>query len=218
MDEGYALLRRGMVERQLRWRGIKDEKVLSSMESVPRHLFVPLSLEGYAYEDSPLPIEEGQTISQPYIVALMIQAAEVTSESRVLEIGTGSGYAAAVLSRIVKEVYTVERIETLAVKAKERFASLNYENIFVKIGDGTLGWAEKGLFDAIIVTAGAPVVPHSLQDQLKSGGRLVVPVGNAFMQELKRYRKGEGLLTAETLEFVRFVPLIGKEGWKAKEE
>ena len=204
-----------MVEDQLKRRGINDPLTLRSMLEVPRHMFVPPELIEYAYEDGPLPIGENQTISQPYIVALMTQAAELDPNCKVLEIGTGSGYAAAILSRICKDVYSIERISSLAKRAQAVFKELGYDNIQVLVGDGTLGWPEKGPFDAIIVTAGAPVVPESLRNQLKTGGRLVIPVGDAISQELWRYRRGaDGKFTQELLEYVRFVPLIGKEGWE----
>ncbi len=203
-----------MVEQQIAKRGIKDPATLKSMRTVPRHLFVPDHLRESAYEDRPLPIAAGQTISQPYIVGLMTEAAELKSDIDVLEIGTGSGYAAAVLSRIVKEVYTVERIPELAEKAEAAFKEAGYDNIHVKVANGTLGWPEHGPYDAILVTAGAPTAPESLIDQLKIGGRLVIPVGDSVSQQLVRYRKNvDGSLDQEILEYVRFVPLIGEEGW-----
>lgn len=214
MGTDFDDLRKKMVDWQLAPRGIKSPQVLEAMSKVPRHLFVPPELSMHAYADSPLPIGEGQTISQPYIVALMSDAAELDSNSRVLEIGTGSGYAAAVLASFVQEVYTVERIPELAEQAIERFENLRYKNIHVKIDDGTLGWPEKGPFDAIIVTAGAPIVPSSFIDQLKVNGRLIIPVGDAMSQQLVRLRKlPSGEYHKEFLEYVRFVPLIGKDGW-----
>ncbi|MGA8164661.1 MAG: protein-L-isoaspartate(D-aspartate) O-methyltransferase [Waddliaceae bacterium] len=211
----YVEKRKQMVEYQLIPRDIHDPATLESMAAVPRHCFVPSKLHHYAYEDGPLEIGYGQTISQPYIVALMTQAAEVESSSHVLEIGTGSGYAAAILSLIVQEVYTVERIPQLATQAQERFAQLGYDNIHVKVANGTLGWPEKAPFDAIIVTAGAPVIPESLLEQLKPAGRMVIPVGDAFSQELVRIRKSlTGKDHHEFLGPVRFVPLIGEEGWE----
>ncbi len=204
-----------MVERQLIPRGIHDVSVLESMNKVPRHLFVPNSLSHYAYEDGPLKIGHGQTISQPYIVALMSQAAEIDSSCIVLEIGTGSGYGAAVLSLIAKDVYTIERVPELAEEARKRFSSLGYSNIHLKIANGTLGWPEEGPFDAILVTAGGPEIPKSLFKQLKPNGRLVIPVGDLSSQELMRVRKlGSGEVTVENLCPVRFVPLIGEEGWQ----
>ena len=212
MDD-FDRKRLAMVEKQIKPRGVKDPFVLNAMKIIPRHEFVPAPLRENSYEDAPLPIGEGQTISQPYIVALMAEAAEIKPNDKVLEIGTGSGYAAAIISNIAKQVYTIERIESLGKAAIERFKKLGLENIEVKIGDGTLGWQEKGPFDAIIVTAGAPVVPSSLIAQLKEGGRLIIPVGDALVQSLLRIRKKEGALIQEILEMVRFVPLIGKEGW-----
>lgn len=212
MDD-LAQKRFDMVEKQIKARGIKNPLVLEALKKVPRHKCIPPSLLEAAYEDTPLPISHGQTISQPYIVAVMVEAAEIKPGDVVLEIGTGSGYAAAVVAEIAKQVYTVERVELLGIEAIERFKKLGYNNIEVKIGDGTLGWPEKGPFDAIIVTAGAPVIPSSLTKQLKEGGRLIIPVGDAIMQHLLRIRKKNGRLIQEILDAVRFVPLIGKEGW-----
>ena len=207
--------RKKMVETQLIPRSITDAATLESMSKVPRHLFVPEEIIDYAYEDGPLKIGHGQTISQPYIVALMTQAAQLTPSSKVLEIGTGSGYAAAVLSRIVQEVYTIERIPELAEQAREKLASIGYDNVKVKLANGTLGWPEMGPFDAIIVTAGGPEVPKSLLNQLETDGRLVIPVGSHFSQELVRVRNlGSGEYVQEFLGAVRFVPLIGEEGWE----
>lgn len=207
-------MRREMVERQLVRRGIDDEETLRSMAAVPRHLFVPPAMAADAYRDSPLLIGKGQTISQPYIVALMTQSAECDCNSKVLDIGTGSGYAAAVFAHFCREVYSVERIPELAEEAKERLKRLGYSNVEVSTGDGTLGWKEHAPYDAIVVTAGAPVIPHSLIGQLKVGGRLIIPVGDSTMQKLLRYRKeGEDEMKEELLEYVRFVPLIGREGW-----
>ena len=215
MDSRESILRKRMVDEQIKPRGIHDSATIKSMLEVPRHAFVPVELLPMAYNDGPLPIGDGQTISQPYIVALMTQAAELKPDSSVLDIGTGSGYAAAVLSRIVKEVCTIERIGSLSQNAEAKFKELGYSNIHTKVGDGTLGWSEKAPFDAIIVTAGAPVIPESLLGQLKVGGRLIIPVGDAFSQQLLRYRKGaDNKFTREILEYVRFVPLIGKEGWE----
>lgn len=205
--------RQWMVE-GLKREGISDEAVLAGIQAVPRHFFVPRELSDYAYDDEALRIEEGQTISQPYIVALMAQALKLKSGDRVLEIGTGSGYSAAVLSRLAARIYTIERHEMLAVQARERFERLNYRNIEVRLGDGTKGWPEKAPFEAILVTAGGPQVPASLEGQLKVGGRLVMPVGAEKMQELIRVRrKGEQDYREESLGLVRFVPLIGEEGW-----
>lgn len=201
-----------MVEQQIRRRGISDPATLQAMREVPRHLFVPPDVLQYAYDDSPLPIGLHQTISQPYIVALMTQSAALTPDAVVLDIGTGSGYAAAVLSHIVQKVYSIERIPELADRAA--LLLKDYENIEVTAGDGTLGWPEKAPFDAIIVTAGAPVVPESLLKQLKEGGRLIIPVGDSLSQRLLRLRKtAAGRFTREIIEHVRFVPLVGEEGW-----
>lgn len=211
----FADKRMKMLELDLEPRGIDDAATLASMGLVPRHRFVPEDLQNYAYADGPLAIGQGQTISQPYIVALMTQSAELKPDSNVLEIGTGSGYAAAVLSRIVREVYTVERIPELAKSAEVRYRELGYGNIHVKIDDGTLGWPEHAPYDAIIVTAGAPSLPESLIEQLKPGGRMVIPVGDSLSQELIRVRKNEdGEVFREFLGHVRFVPLIGEQGWR----
>jgi protein-L-isoaspartate(D-aspartate) O-methyltransferase len=213
----FAELRREMVDAQLVARGIRDPAVLQAMSTVPREAFVPADQVQFAYADAPLPIGQGQTISQPYIVALMTEALEVTPDDRVLEIGTGSGYAAAVLSRIVKEVCTVERRPELARAAEARFQQLGYHNIHVHTGDGTLGWTERAPYDGIVVTAGGPAIPEPLLDQLEQGGHLVTPVGpRPDLQELIRVRRsGEGAYRQENLGRVRFVPLVGEAGWKA---
>jgi protein-L-isoaspartate(D-aspartate) O-methyltransferase len=204
-----------MVERQIAARGVSDPRVLEAMRQVPREAFVASGLEEFAYEDSPLPIAEGQTISQPYIVALMIERADLRPGERVLEIGTGSGYAAAVLAHIAAEVYTVERHGALAQAAKRRLARLGYRNVEVRCGDGTLGWPEAAPFDAIIVTAGGPEIPESLRTQLKVGGRLVIPIGSLHDEQrlVKIVRDGEHAFREEDLGPVRFVPLIGEHGW-----
>ncbi|MCL6634921.1 MAG: protein-L-isoaspartate(D-aspartate) O-methyltransferase [Peptococcaceae bacterium] len=202
-----------MVELQLVPRGISSEPVLQAMLAVPRHCFVPPRLQAHAYYDGPLAIGEGQTISQPFVVALMIEALEPAPAHRVLEVGTGSGYAAAVLSRIVSMVYTIERFESLAGEARSRFRALNYANIRVRVGDGTKGWPEEAPFDGIVVSAGAPSVPGSLCDQLKPGGCLVIPVGDRRCQELLRVRRTDGGFARENLGPVHFVPLVGEEGW-----
>lgn len=207
--------REWMVETQLKGRGITDEAVLRSMLIVPRHKFVLKEKQEYAYFDNALEIEEGQTISQPYIVAIMAQALELKASDKVLEIGTGSGYYAAILSRIAAYIFTIERQEILTDLAKERFNKLGYMNIEVRIGDGTLGWTERAPFDAILVTAGGPVIPDSLINQLAVGGRLVIPVGDKRDQSLMRVKKTEtSELIKENLGSVRFVPLIGQKGWK----
>jgi len=208
------LLRARLVE-QIRAAGIHDERVLEAIGSVPRHVFVPGFPSEAAYEDRPLPIEGGQTISQPYIVALMIQAAQITPADRVLEIGTGSGYGAAVMSRIAREVFSVERLEPLADGARARLVELGFENVQVRCGDGTLGWQEHAPYDAIVVTAGGPGVPESLRKQLAVGGRLVIPVGEApsFQTLVRVTRQAEDRYRYEEIEYVRFVALIGAEGW-----
>jgi protein-L-isoaspartate(D-aspartate) O-methyltransferase len=212
----FGAQRRRMVNTQLAARGIRDPDVLEAMSTVPREAFVAADQAPFAYADSALPIGQEQTISQPYIVALMTEALELAGDERVLEIGTGSGYAAAVLSRIAKEVYTVERHLKLARAAGARFRHLGYDNIHVNVGDGTLGWAEHAPYDAIIVTAGAPEIPELLLDQLEVGGRLVIPVGpTRNLQELMRLRRSsDGDFKRENLGGVRFVPLVGEAGWQ----
>jgi protein-L-isoaspartate(D-aspartate) O-methyltransferase len=207
--------RRRMVQHQLAARGISDPLVLAAMGKVPRERFVPARRAGLAYRDGPLPIGEGQTISQPYIVALMTQVARLTRTDRVLEIGTGSGYSAAVLAEIVAEVYTVERLAGLAEGARQRLAALGYANVHVLVGDGTLGWPEHAPYDAIIATAGGPRPPRALLDQLAIGGRLVIPVGpDQYEQTLVRIvRAAADDYRREALEPVAFVPLIGTQGW-----
>lgn len=203
-----------MIQTQLIGRDIIDEAVINSMLIVPRHKFVAEDKREYAYYDTALEIEAGQTISQPYIVALMAQSLELKASDNVLEIGTGSGYSAAILSRIAAQVYTIERHDILAKSAKERFQNQGYDNINVRVGDGTLGWAEKAPFQAILVTAGGPVIPDSLIGQLAVGGRLVMPVGDKEEQKLLRVKKtASSELIKENLGLVRFVPLIGTEGW-----
>ncbi len=202
-----------MVKYQLKVRGIKDERVLSAMESVPRHLFVDDSLRDRAYEDGALSIGEGQTISQPYMVAIMTELLELKGDERVLEIGTGSGYQSAVLSLLSSEVFTTERIKSLAVTVQERFLRLGYTNIHVVVGDGTFGLPEQAPFDAIIVTAAAPDIPDTYVNQLKVNGRLVIPVGSRYSQQLYQVRKtSSGISTSKSTSCV-FVPLIGEYGW-----
>jgi protein-L-isoaspartate(D-aspartate) O-methyltransferase len=204
-----------MVDKQLSRQGIRDPAVLQAMRTVPREAFVSADLTEGAYDDGPLPIGEGQTISQPYIVAFMIAAAAPKAGDRALEIGTGSGYSAAVLASIVKEVLTVERIPTLVAAASRRLADLGYQNVHVFCGDGTLGWPEHAPYDVIIVTAGGPRVPPTLLAQLAVGGRLIMPVGSEpCLQQLVRVsRRADGVLIEEQLEAVAFVPLIGDQGW-----
>lgn len=204
-----------MIQEHLRGRGIRDRAVLKAMRDVPREAFVNERFLDRAYGDHPLPIAEGQTISQPYIVAYMTEALELKKTDRVLEIGTGSGYAAAVLSRIVTMVHTVERLGRLVDEAGQRLTSLGYDNIVIHEGDGTLGWPEYAPYDAIVVTAGAPEVPKSLLEQLATGGRLVIPVGRSCeVQDLIRVRRlPDQEFRSEHLCGVRFVPLIGAGGW-----
>jgi len=212
-------LRGDIVEHQIAARSVRSEAVLGALRKVPREAFLPERLAEFAYEDSPLPIAAGQTISQPYIVALMTEALELKGDERVLEIGTGSGYAAAVLAEIAAEVYTVERIGELAEKAAATLDALGYRNVHVVHGDGTLGWAAAAPYDAIIVAAGGPTVPESLKEQLKVGGRLVMPVGaDPRAQELVRVtRISKEQFKSEDIADVRFVPLVGKEGWTPAE-
>lgn len=214
-EEDYARERKKMVEQQIMARGVKDKKVLDAMEKVPRHMFVPEGYRRYSYYDQPLPIGLGQTISQPYIVALMTEMLDVDNDDIVLEIGTGSGYQAAVLSTIVKEIYTIEIIEALGLRAEESLKNLGYDNVNVKISDGSLGWPDKGPFDAIIVTAAAEKIPDPLINQLKPGGRMVIPVNNTFYsQDLLIVEKDDaGNIDAKKTIPVRFVPLV--EGEKA---
>jgi protein-L-isoaspartate(D-aspartate) O-methyltransferase len=213
---GIAERRVEMVRSQLRARGVSDPAVLEAMARIPREAFVDPGLLEFAYEDAPLPILEGQTISQPYIVAAMTEALNLQPDDRVLDVGTGSGYAAAVLSRIVREVYTIERYAGLAKAARAVFERLGYDNIHLRVGDGTLGWPGEAPFDAIMVAAGGPGVPKALLDQLALGGRLVIPVGDTPReQELVRLEKDpEGKLRQERLGHVRFVPLVGDQGWQ----
>ncbi len=202
-----------MVETQLRKRGIKDPLVLDAMGRVPRHEFVPPEYGEKAYLDGPLPIGTGQTISQPYMVAVMTESLRLQGGDKVLEIGTGSGYQTAILAEIAGEVYSVERHKDLALKAEKILNDLGYANTHIKVGDGTLGWKEKAPFDGIIVTAGAPFVSQALKDQLTDGGRLVIPVGSRWSQELLRITKEGDSFFQEDLLGCVFVPLVGEEGW-----
>lgn len=203
-----------MVERQIEARGIKDAHVLEVMRQIPRHQFVPTDNVRRAYMDNPLPIGAGQTISQPYIVALMTSELVLNGSEKILEIGTGSGYQAAVLSKLALVVHTVERMPKLAERARSVLESLGYNNVFVHVGDGTLGWPEEAPFDRIIATAAAPKVPPPLLDQLRIGGRLIIPVGSRWRQVLELWTREEnGYLKNEILPVV-FVPLLGEEGWQ----
>jgi protein-L-isoaspartate(D-aspartate) O-methyltransferase len=209
-----------MITRDIEGRGVQDVLVLAAMRKVPREAFVPEELRKFAYDDSPLPIGCEQTISQPYIVAFMIEALQLKGGERVLEIGTGSGYAAAVLSQIAGAVYTVERLKPLAKQAGATLAALGYANVHVRQGDGTLGWPEHAPYDGIVVAAGGPQVPEALKQQLAIGGRLVIPVGaNEDTQRLVRVvRLSETEFSPEEICSVRFVPLIGAQGWTAAQE
>ena len=213
-DPGFEAMRRSMVEEQLMSRGISDKIVLDAFRKVPRHEFIPEKLWQNAYNDYPLPIGENQTISQPYMVALMTECLRLKGHEKILEVGTGSGYQAAILAEIVKEVYSVERFQDLAQGAEGVLKKLGYKNTKIKVDDGTLGWEEFAPFDGIIVTAGAPGIPESIVRQLKDGGRLVIPIGSGgFGQILTLVEKiGSSVRTSEICGCM-FVPLIGKEGW-----
>lgn len=204
--------RERMVERQIANRGISSPRVLEAFRSVPRHEFVPEHKREFAYSDGPLPIGKGQTISQPYIVAYMTEVLKLTPDDRVLEIGTGSGYQAAILGELAGEVYTIERHQSLAETAARRLERMGYDNIHVVQGDGTHGLPEHAPFDGVIVTAAAPEVPRPLLDQLAEGGRLIMPVGSRGGQVLKLYEKEEGDIHIQTLSPVAFVPLVGDHG------
>ena len=210
----YEKERNRMVEEQIIARGVKDELVLAAMRKVPRHEFLPEAIRGMAYQDSALPLGEAQTMSQPYMVALMTEQLELKGHERVLEIGTGSGYQAAVLSELCEKVYTVERIKMLADRARQSLDRLGYRSVAIKVYDGTYGWKEMAPFDAILVTAGAPDVPAPLVEQLKEGGRMVIPVGERFGQTLlKIVKTPAGPVTERSIPCM-FVPLIGNHGWK----
>ncbi len=206
--------RNQMVDLQIQARGVDDPLVLAAMRKVPRHLFVPPDYEDSAYADRPLPIGYGQTISQPYMVAVMTQALKLQGDERVLEVGTGSGYQAAVLAEIVDHVVSIERIPELAERALKTLRSLGYMNVEVVIGDGSKGYPARAPYDGIIVTAGAPEIPQVLVDQLADGGRLVIPVGDSFQQTLTRVTKKGEKVDIERLEGCIFVPLVGQYGWK----
>lgn len=215
MLNGYYSNRQQMVDTQLLPRGIRDQRVIDAMRKVPRHLFLDEALWPQAYDDNPLPIGEKQTISQPYIVALMTEALHITGKENVLEIGTGSGYQTAVLGELAEQVYSIERIPSIAKRARKILDELHYTNIVVTIGDGTLGWKEHSPFDCIIVTAAAPSPPGPLLAQLKMEGRLVIPIGNEFTQDLIVYAKEhEGGYGEESYGGCRFVKLIGEHSWK----
>lgn len=210
-DEEYEAEREAMVRYQIEARGIKDSRVLKAMRKVPRHLFVPLEYRDAAYEDRPLPIGEGQTISQPYIVALMTESLRLTGRERVLEIGTGSGYQAAVLAELAQEVYTVEIVPSLAIRARELLERLGYKNVHVRSADGFFGWPEAAPFDAVILTCAAPRVPEKLLEQLKDGGRMVLPLGDdPFFQSLVLITKTAEGIEQSPITGVVFVPMTGE--------
>lgn len=204
--------RKQMIERQIRARGVRDPVMLGALEKVPRHRFVEEGLEGSAYEDTPLPLIEGQTISQPFIVAYMTAAVKPHPEARVLEVGTGSGYQAAVLGEIVAEVYTVEIMANLAIDSAQRLKRMGYENVHVRFGDGYKGWPEAGPFDGIVVTAAPDHIPQPLVDQLKEGGRMVIPVGEKSQELLVVIKQPDGSTKTESRIPVRFVPMLGEAG------
>jgi protein-L-isoaspartate(D-aspartate) O-methyltransferase len=206
----FASQRENMVENQIVARGVSDEKVIQAMRKVERHLFVPENLKSYAYDDEPLPIGDGQTISQPYIVAYMTEALELKGGERVLEIGTGSGYQTAVLAEIVEDVCTVEIVDSLSRRAQDLLYKLGYENIRFKIGDGTFGWKDCAPYDAVMVTAAPPAVPRCLQDQLINRGRMIIPVGAGFQELVLITRENKNFRKKKLLP-VRFVPLISTQ-------
>ena len=217
----YEKQRKKMVDAQIRSRGIRDARVLRAMEKIPRHLFVDEGLIDQAYNDSPLPIGEKQTISQPYIVALMTEALELAGREKVLELGTGSGYQAAILAELADRVFTIERIASLAQKARRLLESLNYYNAVIRVGDGTYGWREESPFDALLVAAGSPSIPRTLVEQLAVGGRLVIPVGGRYTQnliKLTRLSENPDDVRQEDLGGCRFVSLIGEHGWKMEQQ
>ncbi len=205
-----------MVEEQIASRGIKDPRLVEAMKKIPRHLFVEEALQSQAYTDHPLPIGEKQTISQPYMAALMTEALLLTGKEKVLEIGTGSGYQTAILAELSEKVFSVERIRLLAIRARKLLYELGYFNVEIKIFDGTFGWTGESPFNAILVTAGSPDIPQPLIDQLAVNGRLVIPVGDAFVQDLVRVTKTEEGVNREDLGGCRFVKLIGKYGWETE--
>ncbi len=214
MVVSYLLARERMVEEQLASRGIRDSRVLAAMAKVRRHLFVAEELRSRAYDDNPLPIGEGQTISQPYMVALMVVALGLKGKEQVLEIGTGSGYAAAVLAELCGQVFSMEMVEDLAIRARAVLASLGYRNVSAQVGDGTLGWEEHAPYDSVVISAGAPCIPRPLLEQLRPGGCMIFPMGEKDLQTLVRIRKERGGLREEYLGECLFVKLLGTYGWE----
>ena len=214
----YTDERLNMVDVQLAHRGIKDKRVLDTIIKVPRHLFVPSEIVSVAYADQPLSIGESQTISQPYMVALMSECLRLSGGEKILELGTGSGYQTAILAELGSFVYTIEKINTLSIGAQRTLEHLGYENIKFKVGDGTVGWAKNAPYDRIIVTAGAPKISKVLIDQLSEGGRMVIPVGNSFSQELVVVSKINRKIKTENICGCMFVPLIGKYGWNNEQK
>ena len=217
VQDPYMQKRYQMVERQIQWRGIKDSLVLKAMRNVPRHLFVPNYIQDQAYMDSPLPIGEGQTISQPYIVAFMTEALQLKGGEKVLEIGTGSRYQAAVLAEIAKEIYTIEIVPSLGLQAEQLLKKLGYKNIHVKVGDGYRGLPKQAPFDAVIVTAAPGHIPQPLVDQLKKGGRMIIPVGKFYQELILITKKPDGTVKKQSVLPVRFVPMTG-EAQKKKDD
>ena len=213
-EERMASLRERMVVEQIEGRGIRDQRVLEAMRGLPRHLFVPPDLVLEAYQDNPLPIGSGQTISQPYMVALMTELLELRGGEKVLEVGTGSGYQAAILGKLARRVFSMEKHESLALRARERLEALGIGNVEVRVGDGSAGLPAEAPFDAVIVTAGAPSIPQPLTEQLADGGRLVIPVGSSGMQTLILVTRDGDDLRQEDRGGCVFVPLVGKHGWK----
>lgn len=214
MVKDFEFLRNKMVDDQLCQRGITDTRVIEAMRKIPRHEFIPIESDQQAYDDAPVSIGENQTISQPYMVALMTEILRLEGQERVLEIGTGSGYQTAVLAQICREVYSIERLEILARAAACRLERLGYHNIKIRVGDGTLGWSEAGAFDAIMITAAAPEITYYLAGQLNINGRMAVPVGDRFQQKLMLLTRQENRLDTQEICSCVFVPLIGKFGWK----
>ena len=217
MRDSFSKQRADMVTYQIERRGIVDERILTAMRKIPRHHFIPEEQWENAYDDFPLPIGDGQTISQPYIVAYMSNILDILESEKVLEIGTGSGYQAAILGSLAECVFTVERIPQLAERASQRLQELKIKNVTVVVGDGSLGLPSEAPFDAILVTAAAPAAPQILLDQLAEGGRMVIPVGNRFHQTLELWMRKKGRLTRQEVLPVVFVPLIGEQGWKRED-